>query len=136
MNLDTRDDQAVRGVVADTERLQSDTEGFTRLLTKDVVIVNIAGRRVQGRVNIYEAMRRALGSPLARVLTRIEVEDVRFLRPDIATVGCIKHVSDGRDSSPTSTKVSLPERGRVTFVLVKGAGAWLVASIQTTPIQP
>lgn len=134
MDPDTQDDEVVRGVVADTERFQSDTEGFTRLLTKDVVIVNIAGRRVQGRDNIYEAMNKALESPLANVLTRIEVEDVRFLRPDVATVGCIKHVSDGREPSSTGANARLPQRGRVTFVLVKEAGAWLVASVQTTPI--
>lgn len=99
------------------------------------MIVNIAGRRVQGRDNIHAAMTGALGSPLARVLTMLEVEDVRFLRPDVATVGCIKHVSDGREPFPTGVDMPLPESGRVTFVLIKEAGAWLVASVQTTPIQ-
>lgn len=135
MDLDTPDDHAVRGVVAETDRLQNDTEGFTRLLTEDVVIVNIAGRRVQGRDNVHAAMKQALESPLARVLTRLDVADVHFLRPDAATVDAVKHVTDGREPSPTGADVPLPERGRVTFVLVKESNAWLVASIQTTPIR-
>ncbi len=46
-----RDEQlaAIRAVVADTERLQSDPGGFSQLLTQDVVLVNAVGRRVFGR---------------------------------------------------------------------------------------
>jgi uncharacterized protein (TIGR02246 family) len=127
---DEHDLDAVRRVIADLEAVQNDVEGFTRLLTGDAVIVNIAGRRVVGRDQIGSAMAQALATPLAQVLTRHEIEDVRFVRPDVAVVGCLKHVSDERDDPATA----LPQTGRLTVVLVKEQGRWLASSLQTTPI--
>lgn len=127
------DTAAIRKVVTDVERLQNDLEGFTALLTEDATIVNFGGRRVPGRDNIYEAMKQALETPLADVRTTNEIEDIRFIRPDVAIASCIKHVSDQRDPD---TNDPLPaERGRLTLVLVNESGKWLVSSLQTTPIR-
>jgi uncharacterized protein (TIGR02246 family) len=73
---------AIRAVIADADRLQSDAEGFTQLLTEDVALVNFGGRRVLGRSNVHRAMRQALDTPFAHVYTNNDVVDVRFLRPD------------------------------------------------------
>jgi uncharacterized protein (TIGR02246 family) len=43
--------EAIRAVIADTEALQSDADGFAGLLTEDVALVNFGGRRVLGRDN-------------------------------------------------------------------------------------
>jgi hypothetical protein len=51
----------------DADRLQSDAEGFTQLLTEDVALVNFGGRRVLGRSNVHRAMRQALDTPFAHV---------------------------------------------------------------------
>lgn len=40
-----------------------------------------------------------LASSLADVRTRHEIEDITFVRPDVALVSCIKHVDDQRASS-------------------------------------
>lgn len=125
---------AIRGVVADAERLQNDLEGFTSLLTQDVVIVNIAGRRVRGWDTVHRAYEQALQTPLADVRTAQEVEDVRFLRPDVALVSCVKRVFDEREASPKEPDGPLPQRASLTLVLVKEQGRWLIASAQTTPI--
>ena len=125
---------AIRGVVADAERLQNDVEGFTSLLTQDVVIVNIAGRRVRGWDTVYQAYEQALRTPLADVRTAQEVEDVRFLRPDVALVSCVKRVFDEREGSSEGPDGRLPQRASLTLVLVKERGRWLIASAQTTPI--
>ena len=61
---------AIRAVIADADRLQSDVEGFTQLLTEDVALVNFGGRRVLGRGNVHEAMRQALETPFAHVYTK------------------------------------------------------------------
>ena len=127
------DREAVVGVVADAERLQSDVDGFTGLLTDDVVIVNFGGRRVQGRHAVHEAMRQALGSPLAGVTTTQQIEDVRFPRPGVGIDGCVKHVHDGR-SPAASGAAPLRDRGMLTFVLVEQAGKWRIAVAQTTPV--
>jgi hypothetical protein len=70
------------------------------------------------------------------VLTKTEIADVRFVRPDVAIVSCIKHVFDERDpSSQDGPGASLPSTGSLTYVLVKDLDAWRIASAQTTPIK-
>jgi uncharacterized protein (TIGR02246 family) len=125
---------AIRKLVSDAETLQSDLEGFTGLLTRDVVIVNIAGHRVRGRDEIYQRMKEALATPLANVLTTHEIEDLRFLRPDVALVSCDKRVSDEREPSQREQSDPMPSSARLTFVVVKEEGGWRIASAQTTPI--
>ena len=123
---------AIHRLVADAERLQSDVEGFTGLLTDDAVIVNFGGRRVRGRDAIRDAMRTALESPLADVITQT-VEAVRFIRPDVAIVELVKLIDDRREAAdPTSRP--LADRGMLTFVVVERDGAWRIASAQTTPV--
>jgi uncharacterized protein (TIGR02246 family) len=121
-------------VIADTEALQSDADGFARLLTENVALVNFGGRRVLGRDNVHHAMRQALETPFVQVFTKTEVVDVRFLRPDVALVSCIKHISDERESAARDSEAPLSGRGSQTFVLVRERGNWLVALAQTTPI--
>jgi uncharacterized protein (TIGR02246 family) len=120
---------AIRALVAAADARQSDAAGFARLLTEDVALVNFGGRRVLGRENVRRAMEQALQTPFAGVYTRNELVDVRFLRPDVAVVSCIKHISDERDSGEP-----LQERGSSTFVLTEQKGDWLIALAQTTPI--
>ncbi|MEU6645058.1 SgcJ/EcaC family oxidoreductase [Saccharomonospora sp. NPDC046836] len=132
-----RDDDttAIRQVVADAQRYQSEPEPFVALHAPDSLVVNIAGRRVFGRDSIHHNMKRALDTPLAHVLTRTEIEDIRFATPDVAIVSCIKHVSDKRDAAlKQDAGARLPEKGSLTYVMVKDHGAWRIASAQTTPI--
>ena len=125
---------AIRSVIADADRLQSDAEGFAQLLTEDIALVNFGGRRVLGRGNVQQAMRQALETPFAQVYTKNEVIDVRFLRPDVAVVSCVKHISDERDPSERNSDTALSKRGSATFVLARERGRWRIALIQTTPI--
>ncbi len=66
--------------------------------------------------------------------TKNEVVYVRLLRPDVAVVSCVKHISDERESSPGDPDAPLSERASTTFVLVRERGNWLIALVQTTPI--
>ena len=125
---------AIRSVIEHADRLQSDAEGFAQLLTEDVALVNFGGRRVLGRGNVQQAMRQALETPFAQVYTRNEVIDVRFLRPDVAVVSCVKHISDEREPAERDSDTVLSKRGSATFVLAGERGRWRIALIQTTPI--
>ncbi|MEU0121541.1 SgcJ/EcaC family oxidoreductase [Streptomyces albidoflavus] len=87
---------AVREVVADAGKYQSDPERFLPLHTPDVEIVNFGGRRVAGREALGEAMRAALASPLADVATTVEITGVRFPREGVAVVAAVKRVHDAR----------------------------------------
>jgi uncharacterized protein (TIGR02246 family) len=120
---------AIRDLVAAVDRHQSDVEKFTALHHRDLVLVNIAGRRVLGQEALRTAMTTALASPLAQVFTRLQIEDIRFIRPDVALVSCTKHVSDERGEGP-----AVPARGSLTLTVVHEPDGWKVALAQTTPI--
>ncbi|MEV0589515.1 SgcJ/EcaC family oxidoreductase [Nonomuraea sp. NPDC050310] len=115
------DIKAIEQVVRDAEELQNDVDGFTGLLTQEVALVNFAGIRLRGRDQVRQVMAQVLDTPLKDVLTRNELLDVTFLRPDVALAHLIKHVNDGRT-------------GALTFVLVKDDGTWRIALAQTTPV--
>ncbi|MFF4986116.1 SgcJ/EcaC family oxidoreductase [Streptosporangium saharense] len=115
------DIEAIEQVVRDAEELQSDVAGFTGLLTEEVSLVNFTGIRLRGRDQVEKVMAEALRTPLKDVLTRNELLDVTFLRPDVALASLIKHVNDGRT-------------GALTFVLVRDDGTWRIALAQTTPV--
>lgn len=119
----------IRRTVRELQDTQDDVEAFLSLHDEDVVIVNFGGRRVHGRDALAEAMRSALASPLADVRTTNEIADIRLIRPDVAVVSCIKHVTDERGLAE-----SFATRGSLTYVLVQEDGEWQVALAQTTPI--
>jgi uncharacterized protein (TIGR02246 family) len=122
---------ALEQLVADAERFQSDTDRFVELLTDDYVVVNIVGRRVQGKSEARAAMEKALDSGFSGVTTRHELTDIAFVRPDVALVSCVKHVSDERDDAACD----VPSTARLTFVTVKDGERWRIALAQTTPIK-
>jgi uncharacterized protein (TIGR02246 family) len=125
-----QDIAAIRQLVADAEDTQSDTERFTQLLTPDFVIVNIAGRRLIGRDQVRQAMAKAMETHLANVLTRYELVDITFIRPDVAIVSCIKHISDQNENSDDA----LPSKGSFTLVVTRELDGWRIALAQTTGI--
>lgn len=122
---------AIRQLVADAEKYQNDLEPFVALHTADAIIVNIAGRRVLGRDAIHTAVKKALETPLAKVITKSEIDDVRFVSKGVAIVVCTKHVFDEREDA---LGASLPSKGSLTYVIVKEPDAWRIASAQTTPM--
>jgi uncharacterized protein (TIGR02246 family) len=128
---------AIHQLVADAQRHQHDLDRFISLHTDDVSIVNFGGRRVLGRDALHQAMKAALETPLANVITTVDIEDIRFVRPDVAIVAGIKHVSDEREASVRDDpSTALPSMsGWLTYVVVKEQDAWSIVSAQTTPIR-
>jgi uncharacterized protein (TIGR02246 family) len=124
--------EEIAELLAAAVRHQSDVEPFLAMHDDDVVVVNIAGRRVLGRGDLEAAMRAALASPLADVSTAVDIDDVRFLTPDVALVSCTKHVVDGR----VEPGDELPTAGAMSYVVVRRAGNWQIALAHTTPIRP
>jgi uncharacterized protein (TIGR02246 family) len=124
---------AIKQLVEDAAKYQNDPDLFLPLHANDVVIVNFAGRRVLGRNALEHAMRKALSGQLAKVVTTNVVENIIFLRSDVALVNCIKHVADNRDSIENGA--ALPsEKGALTYILVKGKEGWKISLAQTTPM--
>jgi uncharacterized protein (TIGR02246 family) len=126
---------AINDLVEQAQRHQNDLAEFLDLHTEDASIVNLAGRRVLGKRAIHDAMYQALQSPLTDVITTAEVDNIRFVRPDVAVVSCTKLVFDHRDESlRDGAETSVPSAGRLTYVVVADQGRWRIASAQTTPI--
>lgn len=123
------DTAALHALVTEAQAAQSDPEPFLAHHTEDTIVVNLAGRRVLGKEALGEAMTAALATPLARVITTAVVDDVRFVRPDVAIVSATKHVTDGRDGGD-----AVPTRGRLTYVAVREDVGWRIALAQTTPV--
>jgi uncharacterized protein (TIGR02246 family) len=130
MTSKTEDISAILAVVAAMEQFQSDVDGFTGLLTEDVVLVNAVGRRVFGREAMRAAMAAALQTPLANVFSRNEVADVRFLRQDVAVVSGIKRLREegGGSAAPGSKAI-------FSLVLVHEGEAWRIAVAHNTLAQ-
>ncbi|GLZ77968.1 hypothetical protein Afil01_27750 [Actinorhabdospora filicis] len=122
--------EAIERTVAEYQLHQNDPERFLAMHADATIVVNFFGRRVLGKDSLAEAMTAALASPLAQVRTTLDIEDIRFPRPDVALVSAIKNVHDERDGEnealPTST-------GSLTLLLVKEDGEWRVNLAQTTP---
>lgn len=117
----------VRATVAAIDAAHDDVDGFCALLAEDVTIVNFAGRRIEGREAMRRAMTAALEGELARIRTRLEVESVAVPADGVAVVRATKTVLDERESSG-----ALPGTAAVTISLVRQAGGWRVAAMQTT----
>jgi uncharacterized protein (TIGR02246 family) len=126
--------EAIRRTVAEAQAHQGDVEGFMALHTTEAIIVNLAGRRVLGSDAIRVALSQALATPLAQVITTAEVDDIRFVRPDVAIVSCTKHVSDWRNPAANDRQAApKPTHARLTYVMVQEPDRWRIASAQTTP---
>jgi uncharacterized protein (TIGR02246 family) len=126
--------EAIRYTVAEAQAHQGDVDGFMALHTTEATIVNLAGRRVLGSDAIRTALSQALDTPLAQVITTTEVDDIRFVRPDVAIVSCTKHVDDRRPAGADDGQAApLPTRARLTYVMVRDPDRWRIASAQTTP---
>jgi uncharacterized protein (TIGR02246 family) len=130
MSTDSPALTAIRRLVADAVEFQNNVDRFIPLHSAEVTIVNFGGRRVSGRDALTEAMRQALATPLADVTTTVDIEDIRFLRDDVAIVACVKRVFDGRDSAATALPATT---GQLTYVMVEDGDRWRIASAQTTP---
>jgi uncharacterized protein (TIGR02246 family) len=127
--MDEDRDSEIRQLVERLQAAQSDVDPFLALHTHAAIIVNFGGRRVLGSGDLRRAMEAGLASPLAQVITTAEIDDIRYVRPDVAIVSCTKHVSDQRDTTET-----FATEGRLTYVAVEEDGAWRVALAQTTPV--
>jgi uncharacterized protein (TIGR02246 family) len=130
-SIPATDEQAIREVVAQADRAQSDPGTLIPLHTADAIVVNLAGRRVLGRDVLQAAMTDAMSSALRDVRTSVEIVDVRLPGPDVALVSCLKTVHDER---PDADRSALPMIGALTYVLVRKGDGWRIALAQTTPV--
>jgi uncharacterized protein (TIGR02246 family) len=121
----------IKQVLTDAARFQNqqDYEGFSRLFTRDSVIVNIKGVRIFGRNEFYKFMKAAMKSFLADITVANEVVDITFLRSDVAVISAVQHIVKKVNHEEENLK------GSATFVMVKEQGKWSIALGQNTVVE-
>ena len=129
-----KDIEFIKQLVADAEQFQNDPDEYSQLHTEEAIITNIAGHRIIGRDRFYQVMKEAVKTSLIDVPTKTDIENITFVRPDVAVVNCIKHIFDNRDILD-GDKFEENSKGNLTFMVVKEQGKWLIAMAQTTLIQ-
>jgi uncharacterized protein (TIGR02246 family) len=124
-------DREIRALVQAAHEAQNDVDALMRLHTDGVSIINFGGLRLFGRAAFREAMAQALSSHLRDVLTTVTVDRMELLSDSVAVVSCTKTVRDQRGDESTPLPAT---RGMLTYVVVRGAEGWSIASAQTTPV--
>lgn len=125
-----KEKQVIEQLVMDAERYQGEPEAFGSLLTEKALLINFTGVKLVGRNEIIASMKSAMKTSLAHVKTQNKIESVVFLRPDVAIANGIKRISFKNENDKDEILAA-----RLTFVFVKDAKLWRIASIQNTPIQ-
>jgi uncharacterized protein (TIGR02246 family) len=121
----------IRRLVDAAVEHQSDVDPFLALHSDDIVLINLAGRRVIGKAALAAAMTEGLKTRLANVRTHTEVAAVTFIDADTAVVSCLKRIID---ENPDAVEGSIPSEASLTYVVTRRGDTWLIALAQTTPI--
>ena len=104
-------------------------EALARPFTEDADFVVVTGTHLKTRAVIAAQHQRLFDTIFKDVeLLDYAVEQIRFLRPDVALVHAIGRRTDTADKTKTIT-------GRISLVMLKNKGKWQIAAFQNTQIQ-
>lgn len=126
-----RDETAIRANVGQIVKGWNAKSGaeFAKPFAEDADYVVINGMYIKGRTVIAEAHQRIFDTVYKNSTLAYAVEQIRFLRPDVAVVhvsGLLK-VTQG-DSTQEGN-------ARITLVLTKNNDKWEIAAFQNTGVQ-
>ena len=104
-------------------------EALARPFTEDADFVVITGAHLKTRVVIAEQHQRLFDTIFKDVeLLDYVVEQIRFLRPDVALVHALGRRTDTADKTKTVS-------GRISLVMLKNKGKWQIAAFHNTQLQ-
>lgn len=126
------DEQAIRDIARRLEEGWNSGNGqaFAAPFAEDSDYVVVDGRHIKGRPANAEGHQFIFDTIYRGSTNSMEVEDVRFIRPDVAIAHVRHHLRFSRDGQPAEG------HARSTWVLTKDQGQWAIAAFQNTPIQP
>ena len=107
----------------------SDRDRTMNLFAADVATVGVTGAVLVGRDQALEASRTLFGGPLADQYARYEIDDVRFLGPDVAIVRKLARAIDD-DGTPIDVDHAMVAH----YVLARDGDRWWVVLRQNTLI--
>jgi uncharacterized protein (TIGR02246 family) len=127
--MEAREMEDIKKAVAAVESAfnRHDAEALVRRYTQEVVWVNVMGMRLKGKDEILRFSRKAFASALQDSYARYVVEDISFLKPDVAVVNIRQY--------PATKEGQVIEGGQgsvAIYVMTKHDGDWLVAAGQNS----
>lgn len=123
------DIEAIERVVAEVERAQRNElpEAFTGLFRDDAVWTTAHGKRLNGVEEIAAFTRKVLPGAMKDVTPADEVEQVLFIRPDVAAVKVRRRYwNDGGEQ--------VGREGSPLYVMAREGGEWRLAACQNTQV--
>ena len=128
----TDDEQAIRDIAQRLEEGWNSGNGqaFAAPFAEDSDYVVVDGRHIKGRLANAEGHQFIFDTIYRGSTNSMEVESVRFIRPDVAVAHVRHRLKFSRDGRPAEG------HARSTWVLTKDDGRWSIAAFQNTQIQP
>jgi uncharacterized protein (TIGR02246 family) len=125
----TSQDSAIRAVFAQTSRAwaDGDTEAFVAWYAPDATVI-LPGVYLPGQDAIREAMAAAFAGPLKNTRRIHRVQSIRFTDPGTAIV-----ITDSITALPGAPEPPVQRHERVTWVLSRHGGQWLVEAYHSCP---
>jgi len=140
------DDRAIRDIVSRAEAAWNagDAAGFCAAMADDIDVINVVGERKHGREAVERGHRHAFGTIYKGNRTRLAVEDIRFVRPEVAIAfihaRLISRLPPGAVTSATRERQISDEmhesEARTTMIFAKHNGRWQMIALQNTSVAP
>lgn len=103
---------------------------FAKPFAEDADYVIINGMHIKGRAVIDKGHQQIFDTIYKNSSLAVTVEQIRFLRPDVAVV----HIRSALTVTTPENSTRTGE-GRITMVMLKNQDRWEIAAFQNTPIQ-
>jgi uncharacterized protein (TIGR02246 family) len=103
---------------------------FAKPFAEDADYVIINGMQIKGRAAIEQGHQQIFDTIYKISTLAVSVEQIRFLRPDVAVV----HVRSALTVTTPDNSTRTGD-GRITLVMTKNQDRWEIAAFQNTPIQ-
>lgn len=122
-----KDEVAVRNALDGVIAAWADNDGnaFAERFGEDATIVTVEGLYCKGREPIRNLLTMLYAGPFQGSRVFQKVEDIRFIRDDVAVVICWNGILMGG-----LTELPPEENRRATYVVSKHDGEWLVDAFQ------
>jgi uncharacterized protein (TIGR02246 family) len=126
----TSEERALHGMVYQLEAAwnAADSTSFAALFAEDADFIHILGGYYTGRAAIEAGHRMIFGTIYKGSTVRYSVENIRFLRADVAIVLLRQYLQFHEGGAPSELEA------RPTIIAEKVDGQWRIAALQNTRI--
>ncbi|MCY8233746.1 SgcJ/EcaC family oxidoreductase [Priestia endophytica] len=124
--------KAIYEIIAEMESAfnQHDADKLDRNFTQNASWVNVMGSRLSSWKQINETHKILLEGPLSNSYARYKVENIQFLRPEVAIAHILQYPTTSEGKVIENQQCSL-----AIYVMVKEQETWQIAAGQNTFIQ-